>query len=64
MVRQEGRAGEDPRRLGWGQIPAVRNDRIVEIKSPLILQLGPAALSEGLDAILAALGVTEYARQP
>jgi iron complex transport system substrate-binding protein len=51
-------------RLGWGQIPAVRNDRIVEIKSPLILQPGPAALSEGLDAILAALGVTEYARQP
>jgi iron complex transport system substrate-binding protein len=49
-------------RPGWGQIPAVRNDRIVEIKSPLILQPGPAALSDGLDAILAALGVSEYAR--
>jgi iron complex transport system substrate-binding protein len=43
-------------RPGWGQIPAVRNDGIVEIKSPLILQPGPAALTDGLDAILAALG--------
>jgi iron complex transport system substrate-binding protein len=34
--------------------PAVRNDRIVEIKSALILQPGPAALTDGLDAILAA----------
>ena len=34
---------------------AVRNDRIVEIKSALILQPGPAALNDGLDAILAAL---------
>ncbi len=44
-------------RPGWGVIPAVRNDRIVEIKSPLILQPGPAALTDGLDAILAALSV-------
>ena len=43
-------------RAGWGAIPAVRNDRIVEIKSALILQPGPAALTDGLDAILAALG--------
>ena len=42
-------------RSGWGEIPAVRNDRIVEIKSPLILQPGPAALTDGLDAIVAAL---------
>ena len=42
-------------RRGWGAIPAVRNDRIVEIKSPLILQPGPAALTDGLDAIIAAL---------
>ncbi len=34
---------------------AVRNNRIVEIKSPLILQPGPAALTDGLDAIVAAL---------
>jgi iron complex transport system substrate-binding protein len=43
------------RRPGWGAIAAVRNDRIVEIKSPLILQPGPAALTDGLDAIVAAL---------
>jgi iron complex transport system substrate-binding protein len=43
------------KRPGWNDIPAVRNDRIVEIKSPLILQPGPAALTDGLDAIVAAL---------
>jgi iron complex transport system substrate-binding protein len=42
-------------RSGWEEIPAVHNNRIVEIKSPLILQPGPAALTDGLDAILAAL---------
>jgi iron complex transport system substrate-binding protein len=43
------------RRAGWSDIPAVLNNRIVEIKSPLILQPGPAALTDGLDAIVAAL---------
>ena len=42
-------------RPGWREIPAVRNDRIVEIKSTIILQPGPAALTDGLDAIVAAL---------
>src|ERR1700680_250870 len=42
-------------RPGWSEIPAVRNDRIVEIKSPLILQPGPAALTDGLDAVVKAL---------
>ena len=42
-------------RSGYQAIPAVRNGRIFEIKSPLILQPGPAALSDGLDAIVAAL---------
>jgi iron complex transport system substrate-binding protein len=42
-------------RPGWDHIPAVSNGRIYEIKSPLILQPGPAALGDGLDAILAAL---------
>jgi len=42
-------------RPGWSEIPAVRNNRIVEIKSPLILQPGPAALTDGLDAIVRAL---------
>jgi len=42
-------------RPGWLEIQAVRDNRIVEIKSPLILQPGPAALTDGLDAIVAAL---------
>jgi iron complex transport system substrate-binding protein len=42
-------------RPGFECIPAVRDNRIVEIKSPLILQPGPAALTDGLDAIVAAL---------
>ena len=51
-VRPERIAG----RLGWDAIPAVRDGRIHEIKSPLILQPGPAALTEGLDAIARYLG--------
>jgi iron complex transport system substrate-binding protein len=42
-------------RPGWQEIEAVRAGRIIEIKSPLILQPGPAALTDGLDAIVAAL---------
>jgi iron complex transport system substrate-binding protein len=42
-------------RPGWDAIPAVRLGRIVEIKSPLILQPGPAAFTDGLDAIRAAI---------
>ena len=42
-------------REGWETVPAVASGRIVEIKSPLILQPGPAALTDGLDAIRAAL---------
>ena len=42
-------------RPGWQDIPAVRAGQIVEIKSPLILQPGPAALTDGLDAIRAAI---------
>jgi len=41
-------------RPGWDAIPAVQNNQIFEIKSPLILQPGPAALTDGLDAILSA----------
>lgn len=46
-------------RAGWGVIPAVAHARIYEIKSPLILQPGPAALTDGLDAIEAALWPAE-----
>jgi iron complex transport system substrate-binding protein len=42
-------------RPGWDAIPAVAANRIHEIKSSIILQPGPAALTDGLDAILAAL---------
>ncbi len=42
-------------RPGWDRVPAVAMGRIHEIKSPLILAPGPAALTEGLDAIVAAL---------
>ena len=38
-------------RPGWATIPAVRAGRIHEIKSPLILQPGPAALTDGFDAL-------------
>jgi iron complex transport system substrate-binding protein len=42
-------------RPGWDAIPAVRSGHIVEIKSPLILQPGPAALTDGLDLVKAAV---------
>lgn len=42
-------------RPGWDTIPAVAQGRIHEVKSPLILAPGPAALTDGLDAIHAAL---------
>lgn len=42
-------------RAGWDSIPAIQSGRIIEIKSPLILQPGPAALTDGLDAIVRAL---------
>ncbi|WP_266158154.1 ABC transporter substrate-binding protein [Dyella silvatica] len=42
-------------RPGWETIPAVRNGDLYEIKSPIILQPGPAALFDGLDAIHAVI---------
>lgn len=38
-------------RPGWDAIPAVCNGELHEIKSPIILQPGPAALFDGLDAL-------------
>jgi iron complex transport system substrate-binding protein len=40
-------------RAGWSDIPAVRDGQLHEIKSPIILQPGPAALTDGLDALAA-----------
>ena len=48
MVRQAGASGEDHRRPGWADMPAIRSGRIFEVKSPYILQPGPAALTEGV----------------
>ncbi|MEX1276485.1 MAG: cobalamin-binding protein [Bacteroidota bacterium] len=43
------------RRPGWEAVSAVKNNRLYEIKSSIILQPGPAALTEGLDALVAIL---------
>jgi iron complex transport system substrate-binding protein len=40
-------------RPGWQAIPAVARGQVFEIKSSLILQPGPAALTDGLDAVAA-----------
>jgi iron complex transport system substrate-binding protein len=42
-------------RTGWLAIPAVRNGELHEVKSPIILQPGPAALTDGLDALRAVI---------
>jgi iron complex transport system substrate-binding protein len=42
-------------RPGWNTIPAVRDGELHEIKSPIILQPGPAALTDGLDALHAVI---------
>lgn len=39
-------------RPGWDQITAVKNNRLHEIKSCLILQPGPACLTDGLDKMI------------
>lgn len=38
-------------RAGWSSVNAVKNKQIFEVKSPLILQPGPAALTDGLAAL-------------
>lgn len=43
-------------RAGWDQIPAVKNGRLYEIKSSIILQPGPAALTDGLEALSKLIG--------
>src|SRR6185312_7343460 len=42
-------------RPGWSSMPAVRDGELHEIKSPIILQPGPAALFDGLDALHAVI---------
>ena len=55
-------AGKVAARAGFCDIPAVRDGFLREIKSPLILQPGPAALTDGLDALAAI--VSEWAARP
>ena len=38
-------------RPGWSEVPAVRDGELHEVKSSIILQPGPAALTDGVDAI-------------
>jgi iron complex transport system substrate-binding protein len=38
-------------RPGWADVPAVRSGELHEVKSALILQPGPAALTEGVEAL-------------
>lgn len=52
-------------RPGWSAVSAVRTGHIAEIKSPIILQPGPAALGDGLEALAAAIrGVALGAAAP
>ncbi|MGE4367267.1 ABC transporter substrate-binding protein [Thermomonas sp.] len=48
-------------RPGWAEIPAVRDGQLFEIKSPRILQPGPAALTDGVADI--ARIVRDWARR-
>jgi iron complex transport system substrate-binding protein len=45
-------------RPGFDRVPAVRRGAVHEIKSPLILQPGPAALTDGLAALEAIIAKT------
>lgn len=51
-------------RPGWEAIPAVRHGDLHEIKSPIILQPGPAALFDGLDAIHAVIAQWAERQRP
>ena len=45
------RPGKVAARAGWDAIPAVRDGELHEVKSPIILQPGPAALTDGVAEI-------------
>jgi len=54
-------------RPGWANVTAVREDQLYEVKSPLILQPGPAALTDGvaqLQRIVAAVARGETLPAP
>jgi iron complex transport system substrate-binding protein len=43
-------------RPGWAEVPAVRDGFVREIKSAIILQPGPAALTDGVRALQEVIG--------
>lgn len=48
-------------RTGWTNVAAVRNRELYEIKSPIILQPGPAALTDGLNELVSIIhGFNSY----
>ena len=49
-------------RPGFDAIPAARDGFLREIKSTLVLQPGPAALTDGLDALESI--ISEWASRP
>ena len=49
-------------RPGWDSVPAVAGGHLYEVKSSLILQPGPAALTDGLAALEQAIGQWRSAR--
>lgn len=49
-------------RTGWQDVPAVRDGRLVEIKSCDILQPGPAALTDGLEQLHRAIAAAAQRR--
>lgn len=51
-------------RAGWQEVPAVIHGELHEVKSPIILQPGPAALFDGLDAIHAIISQWASRQRP
>ncbi len=49
-------------RPGWQAIPAVRERQLFEIKSPIILQPGPAALTEGVEEMAKIISTWAHSR--
>jgi iron complex transport system substrate-binding protein len=58
------RAEQVAARPGWGDVPAVKNGQLFEIKSPIILQPGPAVLTEGVQALHHIIGDWVKAQRP
>ncbi len=49
-------------REGWDTIPAVQHNQLFEIPSPIILQPGPAALTEGVERLCSIIDQWEHAQ--